>query len=70
MTVNESLALAIGLGAIAAGAMMVFRRRREGSSRGSQGGVILLLIGAMAVVYGLGLTKYRPSPSELEAMQR
>ncbi len=70
MTVNESLALAIGAGAIAAGAMLVVRRRREGSSRGSQGGVILLLIGAMAVVYGLGLTKYRPSPSELEALHR
>jgi len=70
MTVNESLALAIGAGAVAAGAMLVFRRRREGSSRGSQGGVILLLIGAMAVIYGLGLTKYRPSPAELEAMSR
>jgi LPXTG-motif cell wall-anchored protein len=68
MTVNESIALAIGAALVAAGAMLVFRRRREGSSRGSQGGVILLLIGAMAVVYGLGLTKYRPSPFELEAM--
>ena len=70
MTVNESIALAIGAALVAAGVMLVFRRRREGSSRGSQGGVILLLIGTMAIVYGLGLTKYRPSPSELEAMGR
>ena len=45
------------------------RRAADGSRRGSQGGVILLLIGALVAVHGLGLLDYRPSPAELEMRQ-
>ena len=32
---------------------------------GTQGGVILMIIGALILVHGLGLLEYRPSPAEM-----
>ena len=54
---------------IAGGIWLMRRRATDGSRTGSQGGVILLLIGAMVAVHGLGLLNYRPSPGELEMQQ-
>lgn len=70
MTTTQILELAAAALIIAAGIYLLRRRATDGSRTGSQGGVILLLIGALIAVHGLGLTKYRPSPAELEAMQR
>ena len=69
VTTPQILELAGAALIIAAGIFLMRRRASDGSRRGSQGGVILLLIGAMIAIHGLGLTKYRPSPSEREAMQ-
>ena len=52
--------------------LVVYRRRgREGgpkgSQYGSQGAVIMLVIGAILAIHGLGLFEYRPSQSEIDA---
>jgi hypothetical protein len=36
---------------------------------GSQGAVLLLVIGAIMAIHAIGLLEYRPSASELEAAQ-
>ncbi len=54
---------------IGGGVWMLRRRAEDGSKTGSQGGVILLAIGAMATIHGLGLMNYRPTTAELEARQ-
>ena len=70
MTTPQILELAAAALIIAAGIYLMRRRASEGARTGSQGGVILLLIGAMIAIHGLGLLKYRPSPGEVEAMRR
>jgi hypothetical protein len=70
MTTTQILELAAAALIITAGIVLMRRRASDGSRTGSQGGVILLLIGAMIAIHGLGLLKYRPSPAELEAMSR
>jgi hypothetical protein len=67
MTTAHILELAAAALLVAAGIWLMRRRAANGSRTGSQGGVILLLIGAMVAIHGLGLLEYRPSPSELEA---
>ena len=69
MTTAQILELAAATLIIAAGIYLMRRRASDGSRRGSQGGVILLLVGALVAIHGLGLMNYRPSPSELEARQ-
>ena len=64
---------------LAAAAMFVvasvwlYRRRPKGDGAdrayGSQGAVLLLVVGAIMAVHALGLMEYRPSTSELEAME-
>ena len=70
MTTAQILELAAAALIIAAGIYLMRRRASEGARTGSQGGVILLLIGAMIAIHGLGLLQYRPSPGEVEAMRR
>jgi len=42
-------------------ALILYRRRgREDKQHGSQGAVILLVVGAIMAIYGLGLLEYRP----------
>lgn len=69
MSPTQILELVAAALLIAGGIYLMRRRAQDGSKTGSQGGVILLLIGAMVAIHGLGLTQYRPSPGELE-MQR
>ena len=66
MTTADILELAAAALIIGAGLYLMRRRAADGSRRGSQGGVILLLIGALVAIHGLGLMNYRPSPAELE----
>ena len=69
MTTPQILELAAAALIIGAGIYLMRRRASDGSRRGSQGGVILLLIGALIAIHGLGLTKYRPSQTELDAIR-
>lgn len=57
-------AVILGLG------IWLYRARTEGNQGyGSQGGVILLVIGAIVAIHALGLLKYHPSKAEAEMMQ-
>ena len=52
--------------ALIVGAIWLYRRRdAEGARYGSQGAVILLIVGAIVAIHGLGLLDYRPSESGL-----
>jgi len=49
-----------------------FYRRKPadgGDSYGSQGAVLLLVVGTIAAIHALGLLEYHPSQSELEYFQ-
>lgn len=63
MTSAQIIELIVAAAMIIGGVMMLRRRAHDGSRTGSQGGVILLLIGAMVAIHGLGLMGYRPMPS-------
>jgi hypothetical protein len=52
-----------------AAAVIFYRRRDKADSYGSQGAVILLVIGAIMAVHALGGLDYHPSQSELDALK-
>lgn len=66
MTTVQILELAAAAVMIAA-AIWMMRRPADGEGHGSQGAVILLVVGLIVAVHGLGLMDYRPSPAEQEA---
>ena len=52
--------------ALIVGAILLYRRRgREDPRQGSQGAVLLLIIGIMMLIHGLGLLDYRPMEGEI-----
>jgi hypothetical protein len=63
----DILELVAALALIALGIWQYRKRVVDGSRRGSQGGVLLLLVGAIVAMHALGLFKYRPSQSEINA---
>ena len=69
MTTPALLELAAAIAMIAAGIWAYVRRSREGARRGSQGGVFLLLVGALVAMHALGLFQYRPSQGEIDRQQ-
>jgi nitrate reductase gamma subunit len=67
MTALQILEVAVAAALIAGGIVLYRRRTKEDSSRGSQSGVLLIMIGLILAIHGLGLLEYRPSQSEIEA---
>ncbi len=69
MELAHPFTLGAGMVFLAAGIMVYRRRSREsgaqGSQYGSQGAVIMIIIGAILAIHGLGLLEYRPMGSEL-----
>lgn len=65
MTTLQMVEVAIAA-AMIGGAIWAMRRPAEDGTRGNQGAVLLLVIGAIVAVHGLGLMEYRPSPAEVE----
>lgn len=59
MTLVQVLELVAAL-ALIAGGVVVYRRG------GTQGGVILMVVGLIVAIHGLGLLEYRPSQSEID----
>lgn len=59
MTATQIIELAVAL-ALIVGGIIVYRRG------GTQGGVILMVIGLIVAVHGSGLLQYRPSQSEID----
>jgi hypothetical protein len=64
MPVTTILELAIAAGLILGGAWLQVRSKRQDANHGSQGAVILIVIGAIMAIHGLGLLEYRPTGRE------
>jgi hypothetical protein len=62
MTTAKILELAAAAALILGGAWLYWRRGREDPRHGSQGGVILMFVGAIVAIHGSGLLNYRPGP--------
>ena len=60
MTTIQIIELAIAAALIGGGAWLQFRRGKADPNHGSQGAVILIVIGAIMAIHGLGLLEYRP----------
>jgi hypothetical protein len=68
--VTTARLLELALAVLIIGAAVFFYRRRDKSdSYGSQGAVILLIVGAIVAIHALGLLEYRPSATELEQLR-
>ena len=66
MTTVQLLELAAAALLIGAGIWQQVRSKRVDARHGSQGAVILIVIGAIVAIHGLGLMEYRPSQGELD----
>lgn len=60
MTTGTIIELAFGAALIVGAAVLYNRRAREDGSQGSQGAVLLLIIGLIMLIHGSGLLEYRP----------
>ena len=67
MTFPRALELAVAV-LLLAGGVILYRRRDRGDSYGSQGAVILFVVGAIVAFHALRLMEYRPSAAEADMM--
>ena len=65
MTTATILELAAAAALILGGAWLYWRRGRDDPRHGSQGAVILMILGLILAIHGSGLLEYRPMESEL-----
>lgn len=65
MTTVQLIEVAVAALLIGGGVWQQVRTRRTSPNRGSQGAVILIVIGAIVAIHGLGLMEYRPSEGEM-----
>ena len=66
MTLPRILELGIALAIIVAGVVLYRRPSADGDRYGSQGAVLLLVVGAIVSIHALGLMHYRPSAAEAD----
>jgi hypothetical protein len=64
MTLPTIVELALAAALILGGGWLQFRGHRTDPNHGSQGAVILLIVGLILAIHGLGLLEYRPMGSE------
>jgi len=69
MSFDRPIELAIGVAILVASVWLYRANRKADHGYGSQGGVLLLVVGAIVMIHALGLLHYRPSQSEIEAAQ-
>jgi hypothetical protein len=67
MTGPRMIEVAVAVALLIAGVWLYTRRTPD--RYGSQGAVLLLIVGAIVAIHGLGLLDYHPSAGELEAAQ-
>ena len=72
MTTADILKIAAAALLIIAGIWQYRRRsgKGENESYGSQSGVLLLIVGAILMIYAVGGLEYRPSDAEREALRQ
>ena len=68
MTLSRAIELAVAALIIAAG-VVVYRRRDKADSYGSQGAVILLVVGAIVAIHALRLMEYRPGRGDADMLR-
>ncbi len=66
MTTVQIIEVAVAALLIAAGIWQQVRSKRIDARHGSQGAVIMIVIGLIVAIHGLGLMEYRPSQGELD----
>lgn len=69
MTTLRMVELAVALLLIGVGIWLYRARKSADEGYGSQGAVLLFIVGAIMGIHALGLLEYRPSQSELESMR-
>jgi hypothetical protein len=69
MTAGHMAELAVAVVILGLGVWLYRARKQADEGYGSQGAVILLVIGAIVAIHALDLLKYRPSKAEAELMQ-
>ena len=60
MNLAHPFTLGFGAVLLIAGVVLYRRRGREDPRHGSQGAVLLLVVGAILAIHGMGLLEYRP----------
>ena len=68
MTLARAIELAVAALIIAAG-VVLYRRRDRSDSYGSQGAVILLVVGAIVAIHALRLMEYRPGRADADMLR-
>ena len=66
MTTLQLIEVAVAAALIGGGIWLQVKGKREDAKHGSQGAVILIVIGLIVGIHGLGLMEYRPSRGEME----
>ena len=69
MTLGAIAELAVAVVLLAASIVLYRRRAPNDGGYGSQGAVIILVIGVIMAIHALGLLQYRPSQSEIDAFR-
>ena len=69
MTAARMIELAAAVAILGASVWLYRRNRSVDRGYGSQGAVLLLVVGAIMAIHALGLMEYRPSQGELEMMK-
>ena len=70
MTSGRMIELVVAVMFLVASVWLYRRNRAVDGGYGSQGAVLLLVVGAIMAIHALGLLEYHPSQAELEAAQR
>ena len=65
MTIGRAIELAVAA-LILLGGVVVYRRRDRSDNYGSQGAVILFVVGAIVTIHALRLMEYRPGSAAAE----
>ena len=69
MTTGRMIELVVAIAFLVASVWLYRSQRKADQGYGSQGAVLLLVVGAIMVIHALGLMEYRPSAGELEMMK-
>jgi len=69
MTTYRMIELVVAVAFIVAAVWLYRARKAADQGYGSQGAVLLLIVGTIAAIHALGLLEYRPSQSELEYLK-
>jgi hypothetical protein len=67
VTTARTLELVVAIAILATSVWLYRSQRKADRGYGSQGAVLLLVVGAIVAIHALGLLEYHPSQSELEA---